>query len=176
MLDTTSVSPYTNSTSFANGSWVPLLNPEQVQKVKSYAFWIKLFAILMFISLVPLLISGVILTIFIIGLPILAVGVFLVYLNLKLWKASQSLETIVNNNYQQAFNLNALEFIMKIGSYYKIAGILTILGFAFNILLVILTIIFSGTFDFSVTLDPSFLENYLTQTDNKAQSSLEQSE
>jgi len=164
MLDTTSVSPYTNSTSFANGSWVPLLNPEQVQKVKSYAFWIKLFAILMFISLVPLLISGVILTIFIIGLPILAVGVFLVYLNLKLWKASQSLETIVNNNYQQAFNLNALEFIMKIGSYYKITGILTILGIVLNILLVLLSIIFS-----------SALDSYIQQIDKNVQSRLEQS-
>jgi len=164
MLDTTSVSPYTNSTSFANGSWVPLLNPEQVQKVKSYAFWIKLFAILMFISLVPLLISGVILTIFIIGLPILAVGVFLVYLNLKLWKASQSLETIVNNNYQQAFNLNAFEFIMKIGSYYKITGILTILGIVLNILLVLLSIIFS-----------SALDSYIQQIDKNVQSRLEQS-
>jgi hypothetical protein len=164
MLDTTSVSPYTNSTGFADGSWVPLLNPEQVQKVKSYAFWMKLFAILTFISLAPLLISGVILTIFIIGLPILAVGVFLVYLNLKLWKASQSLETIVNNNYQQAFNLNALEFIMKIGSYYKITGILTILGIVLNILLVLLSIIFS-----------SALDSYIQQIDKNVQSRLEQS-
>jgi phosphoglycerol transferase MdoB-like AlkP superfamily enzyme len=164
MLDNTSFSPYTNSTGFADGSLVPLLNPEQVQKVKSYAFWIKLIAILTFIGLVPLLIGGIILTIFIIGLPILAVGVFLVYLNLKLWKASQSLEAIVNNNYQQAFNLNALEFIMKIGSYYKITAILTILGIVLNILLFLLSIIFS-----------SALDSYIQQVDKNVQSSLQQS-
>ena len=164
MLDNTSVSTYTNSAGFAGGPLVPLLNPEQVQKVKSYAFWIKLIAILAFIALVPTLIGGIILTIFIIGLPILAVGVFLVYLNLKLWKASRSLEAIVNNNYQQAFNLNALEFIMKIGSYYKIIGILTILGIVLNILLVLLLIIFS-----------SALESYIQQIDKNVQSSLQQS-
>ena len=49
MLDSTSVSPYTNSTGFADGSLVPLLNPEQVQKVKSYAFWMKLVVVLAFI-------------------------------------------------------------------------------------------------------------------------------
>ena len=164
MLDNTSVSTYTNSAGFAGGPLVPLLNPEQVQKVKSYAFWIKLIAILAFIALVPTLIGGIILTIFIIGLPILAAGVFLVYLNLKLWKASRSLEAIVNNNYQQAFNLNALEFIMKIGSYYKIIGILTILGIVLNILLVLLLIIFS-----------SALESYIQQIDKNVQSSLQQS-
>jgi len=94
----------------------------------------------------------------------LAVGVFLVYLNLKLWKASQSLEAIVNNNYQQAFNLNALEFIMKIGSYYKITAILTILGIVLNILLVLLSIIFS-----------SALDSYIQQVDKNVQSSLQQS-
>jgi len=165
MLDNTSVSTYTNSAGFAGGPLVPLLNPEQVQKVKSYAFWIKLIAILTFIGLVPILIGGIILTIFIIGLPILAVGVFLVYLNLKLWKASQSLEVIVNNNYQQAFNLNALEFIMKIGSYYKITAILTILGIVLNILLFLLSIIFS-----------SALDSYIQQVDKNVQSSLQQSE
>ena len=164
MLDNTSVSTYTNSAGFAGGPLVPLLNPEQVQKVKSYAFWIKLIAILTFIGLVPILIGGIILTIFIIGLPILAAGVFLVYLNLKLWKASQSLEVIVNNNYQQAFNLNALEFIMKIGSYYKITAILTILGIVLNILLFLLSIIFS-----------SALDSYIQQVDKNVQSSLQQS-
>jgi len=164
MLDNTSVSTYTNSAGFAGGPLVPLLNPEQVQKVKSYAFWIKLIAILAFIALVPTLIGGIILTIFIIGLPILAAGVFLVYLNLKLWKASRSLEAIVNNNYQQAFNLNALEFIMKIGSYYKITAILTILGIVLNILLFLLSIIFS-----------SALDSYIQQVDKNVQSSLQQS-
>jgi len=168
MLDNTvpnnNFDSYNNPANFTNGSVAPLLNPEQVQKVKSYAFWIKLIAILKFIALVPTLIGGIILTIFIIGLPILAAGVFLVYLNLKLWKASRSLEAIVNNNYQQAFNLNALEFIMKIGSYYKIIGILTILGIVLNILLVLLLIIFS-----------SALESYIQQIDKNVQSSLQQS-
>jgi len=59
MLDNTvpnnNFGPYNNPANFTNGSVVPLLNPEQVQKVKSYAFWIKLIAILTFIALVPTL-------------------------------------------------------------------------------------------------------------------------
>ena len=55
--------PYNNPANFTNGSVVPLLNPKQVQKVKSYAFWMKLVVVLAFISLIPNFLVGLLLSI-----------------------------------------------------------------------------------------------------------------
>ena len=162
MLDNTSVSPYTNSTGFADGFLVPLLNPEQVQKVKSYAFWMKLVVVLAFISLIPNFLVGLLLSIFIVGLPILIMVIFGAYLNFQLWKAVKNLEAIVNNNSQQGFNLHAFEFISKIGNYFKLSVIFGIAIIVSYILLTGLLIIFS-----------SALENYITQIDKNLGSSLE---
>jgi hypothetical protein len=163
MLDNTSVSPYTNSTGFANSSLVPLLNPEQTQKLKGYVFWMKLVVVLAFISLIPYFLVGLLLFIFIIGLPILIMAIFGAYLNFQLWKAAKNLEAIVNDNSQQGFNLHAFEFILKIGSYFKLSVLFSIAIIVSYILLIGLLTIFSSAF-----------EGYVTQINKNIISSLEE--
>ena len=166
MLDNTvpnnNFDPYNNPANFTNGSAAPLLNPEQVQKVKSYAFWMKLVVVLAFISLIPNFLVGLLLSIFIVGIPILIMAIFGAYLNFQLWKAVKNLEAIVNNNSQQGFNLHAFEFILKIGNYFKLSVIFAIAMIVIYIVLTGLLIIFS-----------SALENYITQIDKNLGSSLE---
>jgi len=166
MLDDTvhnnNFDPYNNPANFTNGSVAPLLNPEQVQKVKSYTFWMKLVVVLAFISLIPNFLVGLLLSIFIVGIPILIMAIFGAYLNFQLWKAVKNLEAIVNNNSQQGFNLHAFEFISKIGNYFKLSVIFGIAIIVSYILLTGLLIIFS-----------SALENYITQIDKNLGSSLE---
>ena len=166
MLDDTvhnnNFDPYNNPANFTNGSVAPLLNPEQVQKVKSYTFWMKLVVVLAFISLIPNFLVGLLLSIFIVGIPILIMAIFGAYLNFQLWKAVKNLEAIVNNNSQQGFNLHSFEFISKIGNYFKLSVIFGIAIIVSYILLTGLLIIFS-----------SALENYITQIDKNLGSSLE---
>ena len=115
-----------------------------------------------FISLIPNFLVGLLLSIFIVGIPILIMAIFGAYLNFQLWKAVKNLEAIVNNNSQQGFNLHAFEFISKIGNYFKLSVIFGIAIIVSYILLTGLLIIFS-----------SALENYITQIDKNLGSSLE---
>jgi hypothetical protein len=162
MLDNTSVNPYTNSAGFADGSLVPLLNPEQTQKLKGYVFWMKLVVVLAFISLIPNFLLGLLLSIFIVGIPILIMAIFGAYLNFQLWKAAKNLESIVNDNNQPGFNLHAFEFILKIGNYFKLSVI-------FSIAIIVSFILLTGL----LTIFSSALESYLTQIDKNITSSLE---
>jgi len=138
-----------------------LLSFEQINKLKSYSFWIKFIAILSFIGVVPTIIVGIVLAIILIGIPILLVGIFMIYINLKLWRASKALDSIVDNNNQQSFNSNGLEFMVNVGSYYKITGIIMILSWVGSIILIILAVIFS-----SVT------ENYLKDVNQSIQTNI----
>ncbi len=137
------------------------LTPEQINKLKGYAFWIKFIAILYFIGVVPTIILGIVLAIILIGIPILLVGIFMIYINLKLWRAAKALDFIIDNNNQQSFNSNGLEFMVNVGSYYKIIGILTILSWVGSIILIILSMIFGN-----------LAENYLKDVNQSIQTNI----
>jgi len=142
-------------------SGASLLSFEQINKLKSYSFWIKFITILSFISLVPTIILGAALAIIIIGIPILLVGIFMIYVNLKLWRASKALDSIVDNNNQQSFNTNGLEFIVNVGNYYKLTGILMIVSWGSSLILTIFLIMFG-----------SVVDSYLKDFDQNIQNSI----
>ena len=138
-----------------------LLSFEQINKLKSYSFWIKFIAILSFIGVVPTIIVGIVLAIILIGIPILLVGIFMIYINLKLWRASKALDSIVDNNNQQSFNTNGLEFIVNVGNYYKLTGILMIVSWGSSLILTIFLIMFG-----------SVVDSYLKDFDQNIQNSI----
>ncbi len=117
---------------------------DQINKLKGYSFWIKLISILSFINFGGMVLVGALFSIILIGIPMLLFGIFGIYMTLKLWKAARALGYVAENNNQQSFNNNGLEFMMNVGSYYKITGILMVLSWVGSVILIILSLIFGG--------------------------------
>lgn len=104
---------------------------------QQYTKWVKLFAILGFISSGFMILAGLVLLIFIVGAIYIAIGGISLYLNVLLWRSATVLSSDEGNNQPNQTNIiKSYDYLTK---YFKIQVIITLV----TAVLSILTIIFS---------------------------------
>jgi hypothetical protein len=122
---------------------------ETLKMIKGLNFWAKFMAVWQFIGAGFLIVSGLIYVITIIFIPLSliywVIGGLSIWIAFKLLKATNKFNNLSKVSNQEGFNSNVLQGMNELKSYFKIQGILTIVGIALFFLAILLVIIFGAS-------------------------------
>jgi uncharacterized membrane protein YkgB len=118
MSETTSTVETVNANGF--------LSVEKQAKLKSFSFWLKFYAVVLFVGAGFMIIPGILLLLILVGVFYIAFGVLFIFMGLQLWRAAQAAEAILENNTQDNYQDKSFEALSNVSTYFKIIGIIVI--------------------------------------------------